>query len=657
MNKIIKFFNNLRLYLKRLFDLPIFVSFSSSIKLKISEKKLFLLEKTQKTHFYFIKNNMWPFFLSLSISLVLLKIVFFLHDQTFFASTFINVLLFILLLISFYGWFKNLTNESLYETEKTIIERKNIVQGFLFFILVEFMTFAACFWVLFHCGLAPSIWIGALWPGEGVVSVLVCEDTIIHRYFTLAVQLYNLEPCVIAFNLEGLSSTDYYNQAHASYPDRFRVHINLFDKGQLINPYHVPLLNTVILLTSAATVTLSHKSLKLEKYLLSIIFLFITVVLGIVFVKIQYLEYVNSMISGHDGIYGNTFFAITGLHGLHVIIGILFLFICLINIIFKRYSSNLHRSFEFAIWYWHFVDVIWVLVYFLLYLWPAAFFFKEGINIWTISPNYYCINMSVEAYRDILYLNYLRALNRGDKNLFWIGEDLQNYNMNLIRRNVEHYHFFLNMTREYILVKVMTHRYIEKIWFENYLITFLMIIYYIMHDKFLVFVIIVSVYVWFKTDGFDFYPFFGKIARFFPHYSPIKNYKFWCELISAKKAILKEKNISFSNLVLLHVWVFFKEVKIRFFNYVVSLKDGFNEEKKNYIEIYLKIIDTFKFWCEKVKNFFIIIINTFKLWYKKVKNFVIMVIEHEKKITIERRAAKEEYKKLQAELKKNSKKK
>lgn len=476
------------------------------VKAKLLEKKLFLLEKNQKTEFYFIKNNMWPFFLSLALSLALLKIVFFLHDQTFFASYLVSILIFVFFVFSVYGWFKNLNSESLHESEHTVHERKNLVQGFLFLILIEFMTFAACFWVLFHCGLAPSIWIGALWPGEGIVTIFVCEDVSIYRHFNRTMHLYDLEPCTIHFTNKGLSSTDYFHPVYLAYPNKFKVHINLFDKGQLINPYGVPLINTLILLTSAATVTLSHKSLKLEKYFLSVLFLFLTIILGLFFVNIQYTEYVNSMVSGHDGIYGNTFFAITGLHGIHVIIGIVFLFICLLNIIFQRYSSNLHRSFEFAIWYWHFVDVIWVVVYFLLYLWPAAFFFKEEMSIWTISSNYYCINMTIENYKDILYLNYLIAVKNKDSSLYWIAENLQNYNVNLIRRDIEHFHFFLDMTREVMLINVILHNYLENCKYESCLVVGCMIYNYILTDYVLLSVVVLGVFTWFKTDNFDLLP-------------------------------------------------------------------------------------------------------------------------------------------------------
>lgn len=578
-NIIIELLNKLYELLK-----PFIFNFNNFVlKIKIVEKKFLVLEKTQKTEYYFIKNNMWPFFLSLSISLILLKIVFFLHDQSFFASFFITILIVLFFMFSLYGWFKNLNTESLHEGEKSISERKNLVQGFLFFILIEFMTFAACFWVLFHCGLAPSIWIGALWPGEGIVNILVCEDVSICRYFNKTRQFYDLEPCVITFNDKGLSSTDYYHQIYPYYPNKFKVHINLFDKGQLINPYHVPLINTIILLTSAATVTLSHKSLKLEKYFLSIIFLITTLALGIVFVKIQYLEYVNSMISGHDGIYGNTFFAITGLHGLHVIIGVVFLFFCLINLLFKRYSSNSHRSFEFAIWYWHFVDVIWIIVYFMLYLWPASFFFKQEMSIWTISDNYYCINMSLETYENILYLNYLIDLKKKEDNLNWVAENLQNYNMNLIKRDVEHFHFFLDMTREYILINVMFHHYFEMTWKESYFVVFLMMYDYVLTNNETRIFIIVGIYIWFKTDGFDFTDFIfeknkkkvllDRLESFRARSS--KGMKAFEQYIWDEKYIADSKN--FVKKTKQNIKDFFKNISLRLEKFFYSVGDlGYN---------------------------------------------------------------------------------
>jgi heme/copper-type cytochrome/quinol oxidase subunit 3 len=123
----------------------------------------------------------------------------------------------------------------------------------------------------------------------------------------------------------------------------------LYDKGQLINPYGVPLINTFVLLTSACFITMSHKSIKLNNFFIGKFFLFITIFLGVIFMAIQLNEYENAMVSSNDGIYGSAFFALTGLHGFHVFIGILFLFYCFINIFLGRYSRKSHISFEFAI--------------------------------------------------------------------------------------------------------------------------------------------------------------------------------------------------------------------------------------------------------------------------------------------------------------------
>lgn len=584
------------------------------VRLKHVEEKIFFLNKTQKTEYYFVKNNVWPFFLSLSISFILIQVALFLHDHNFLGNS--HGLAATFFFVSLYGWFRNLDAESLYENENTLSERKNIVQAFLFFLLIEFMTFAACFWVLFHCGLAPSIWIGALWPGEGIASVIVCENVTFNRYFNITTQLYDLEPCVVTYNSRGLSSTDYFNQIFPLYPETVRVHINLFDKGQLINPYKAPLINTFILLTSAATVTLSHKSLKLERYFLSIVFLVVTLLLGISFVKIQYLEYINSMVSGHDGIYGNTFFAITGLHGLHVIIGIIFLFVCLINIIFQKYSPNSHRSFEFAIWYWHFVDVIWVVVYFMLYLWPASFFFQKGINIWTISENYFCVNMSIDTYKDILYLQYLADINKNEHKLGWIPEYLQNYNFNLIKRDVEHYHLFLDMTREYIMTNVAVHHYREKVGYETYFVVFLMMFDYAVSNWFIFISIIAGVCVWFKTDGFDCSELKAKLK------AELKHFIF---LEKNKKAYLINnfKNFSTSTTkkvedfqVYFTKFVFVSDIKSFVFGVKYDIKNvafGVKDDIKD--EITETIINFRNFYNITLKNFYNI---TLKNFYKQV---------------------------------------
>jgi heme/copper-type cytochrome/quinol oxidase subunit 3 len=110
----------------------------------------------------------------------------------------------------------------------------------------------------------------------------------------------------------------------------------------------LPFLNTVILILSGFYLTISHYELKLRNYKNSIIFLFITLVLGNLFTYIQYFEYKESYINISDGVYGSLFYLLTGFHGLHVIVGSLFLTVCFFRLILFHYTNTHHLGFEFA---------------------------------------------------------------------------------------------------------------------------------------------------------------------------------------------------------------------------------------------------------------------------------------------------------------------
>jgi cytochrome c oxidase subunit 3 len=132
-------------------------------------------------------------------------------------------------------------------------------------------------------------------------------------------------------------------------PSAVYIHFNIFDKGRLINPYGVPLFNTFILLSSAASLNAAHKAVRKENMTRTSVFLFITIFLGLFFVGVQFYEYKNCNFSFNDGIYACAFLSLTGLHGFHVILGVMALIFCLYNFMKKNYTAKYHQSFEFAI--------------------------------------------------------------------------------------------------------------------------------------------------------------------------------------------------------------------------------------------------------------------------------------------------------------------
>nr|APX39305.1 cytochrome c oxidase subunit 3 [Chaetocnema hortensis] len=222
-----------------------------------------------------------------------------------------NNLLLIGLLIStliMYQWWRDVVREGTFQGLHTLKVSKGLRWGMILFITSEIFFFISFFWAFFHSSLAPSIEIGMQWPPKG---------------------------------------------------------INTF------NPLEIPLLNTMILLTSGLTVTWAHHSLMENNFKQTFQGLLLTVILGIYFSFLQGYEYIEAPFTISDSVYGSTFFIATGFHGLHVLIGSTFLLICLIRHYFNHFSSIHHFGFEAAAWYWHFVDVVWLFLYISIYWWGS----------------------------------------------------------------------------------------------------------------------------------------------------------------------------------------------------------------------------------------------------------------------------------------------
>lgn len=214
----------------------------------------------------------------------------------------------IITLLTIYQWWRDVTREGTYQGLHTLSVTLGLRWGIILFILSEVFFFIRFFWAFFHSSLAPSIEIGQTWPPVG---------------------------------------------------------INPF------NPLEIPLLNTVILLSSGVTITWAHHRLISGNYTQTSQGLLFTVILGIYFSILQGFEYIESPFTIADSVYGSTFFIATGFHGLHVLIGTTFLLICLIRHINYHFSVNHHFGFEAAAWYWHFVDVVWLFLYISIYWWGS----------------------------------------------------------------------------------------------------------------------------------------------------------------------------------------------------------------------------------------------------------------------------------------------
>ena len=203
-------------------------------------------------------------------------------------------------------WFRDIILEATYLGCHTSQVQKGLTMGVILFIVSEVFAFLSVFWAFFHSSLSPSVEIGGVWPPQGI---------------------------------EALSA------------------------------FGIPLLNTFLLLSSGAFITYGHHALIQGNRKGAIDGVLITIILAIIFTALQYYEYAEAGFSIADGVYGSAFFASTGLHGFHVIIGTIFIAVAFVRIINYQLTNKHHNGFESSILYWHFVDVVWLFLFVAVYFW------------------------------------------------------------------------------------------------------------------------------------------------------------------------------------------------------------------------------------------------------------------------------------------------
>ncbi|MCW5751658.1 MAG: cytochrome c oxidase subunit 3 [Alphaproteobacteria bacterium] len=215
----------------------------------------------------------------------------------------------VLIAYTMYAWWKDVIREGEYEGHHTPVVQLGLRYGMVLFIASEVMFFVAWFWAYFNAALFPPEAIGGVWPPQGI---------------------------------------------------------------ETFDPWHLPFANTLILLTSGTTVTWAHHALREGDRKGTIQGLTLTVILGAIFTVVQAYEYSHAAFGFTDGIYASTFFMATGFHGAHVLIGTIFLLVVLLRAIKGHFKPDHHFGFEAAAWYWHFVDVVWLFLFFCIYLWGAG---------------------------------------------------------------------------------------------------------------------------------------------------------------------------------------------------------------------------------------------------------------------------------------------
>jgi cytochrome c oxidase subunit 3 len=264
---------------------------------------------TKNHDYHLVDPDPWPLIGSISALFLFGGLVMWMHDNPY--GTFVGLLGLAGVLTTMFSWWRNTIIEA-HQGYHTPVVQLHLRYGMILFIASEVMFFLAWFWAYFDASLFPSAAeaVGGQWPPKGL---------------------------------------------------------------HVLDPWGFPLLNTLILLCSGTTVTWAHHSLihgDREGLKLGLL---LTVLLGLLFTSIQAYEYIHAPFAfkqaSGGNIYGSTFFMATGFHGFHVIVGTIFLTVCLIRAYKGDFTPKQHFGFEAAAWYWHFVDVVWLFLFVSIYVW------------------------------------------------------------------------------------------------------------------------------------------------------------------------------------------------------------------------------------------------------------------------------------------------
>lgn len=243
-----------------------------------------------------------------SFSLMSLALNLGLNFHGYMNNNYFILLSIVTILYSMTLWFKDIIAESTYLGDHTLAVKKGIMQGFLLFVVSEILIFASLFWSYLHSALNPTVELGMTWPPTGI---------------------------------------------------------------EAISPAELPLLNTIILLASGATITYAHHALLNGNRVNTLYGFTYSTVLIILFVALQGLEYKFAPFTIADSVYGSAFFSTTGLHGLHMIMLAIMLLVCTFRVYNYDFTNSSHVFAETSILYLHVLDVIWLFIYIVMYWWGS----------------------------------------------------------------------------------------------------------------------------------------------------------------------------------------------------------------------------------------------------------------------------------------------
>jgi len=298
--------------------------------------------------YYVPEQTRLPFFASIGLVLTVYGLGSALNNikaaESASVSTWISLIGFTLLSFILYKWFSTVIRENHAGMNSDQLKR-SYVWGMSWFIFSEVMFFAAFFGALYYVRNFAVPWLG----GEGDKGI---SGQVLWPDFVATWPL-----------IENPNSAVFTNPGEAL--DVKEWSVAFFAK-------FLPFWNTLILITSSVTVHFAHTALKAENRKRLIQWLAVTVVLGVIFLILQVVEYMEAYehygLTLDSGIYGSTFFLLTGFHGFHVTLGTFMLAVMLVRAIKGHFKPNDHFGFEAASWYWHFVDVVWVGLFIFVYL-------------------------------------------------------------------------------------------------------------------------------------------------------------------------------------------------------------------------------------------------------------------------------------------------
>ncbi len=265
---------------------------------------------TGKPHpYHLVRPSIWPLISAFAGGLFATGMVMFMHEVEVLGmkpGLWGPIAGVLAIMLCMFFWWKDVIYEAVAEKAHTDIAMVGMRYGMILFIASEVMFFVAFFWAFFAAALFPNAGIGFMWPPEGI---------------------------------------------------------------EIVPPFELPFMMTMILLLSGCSVTWAHHAIVEGNQKDFVKALGWTVLLGFIFLCFQVFEYTHVAFGFTDTIYASAFYMATGFHGFHVLIGALFLTVCWIRAAKGHFTPERHFGFEAAAWYWHFVDVVWLFLFIAIYWW------------------------------------------------------------------------------------------------------------------------------------------------------------------------------------------------------------------------------------------------------------------------------------------------